>query len=725
MNRRDFIGLLGVCAGSLAGGEFVAFAQPKGASHNIEAPVPISSDGLTDDGRTWNFNKWADQEGWTVPLTFTGAVMGGALWLTFRPAISDPNKIEQPRFQIYGNQSFIHASSVIRSPKGLKLPASEAKKVRMRVLNLSPETDGYIYWRTSENPDKDAGPVRFTMEPGLKQWQEVVCHMDDRWVGTIDQITLAFAITAVRGDIWINHIAIADGMPHAQPLRPDVCSDRVVPQITLPGISQDDFHDAFKVLDENIITDVPVFGFKYPVMGPGGHYGENWWQLDSSLAVSGAKWANQRFAENVMRGFKGVQEQNPDGRIDLWGGSAIRGQVGDASSLPRLLEVAYDVARRTDDKLLRQEIYLMTKRYLDWWLSPVKRDPVTKLITAFFEESLSVTFATRQNTDIMPQTLAPMDTNVAVALGCYRASALARGLGKTEEAKRYMDEFNDIKRSINRYLWNETKQAYYNYNVRESKQLPTLICTTFDPLRMRIAPPKRVNDLIAKLLDPRLFNWGKLPVTTIAMTDNEFVEATGPYDGRQWFGDVWAMRNLPIIAGLEDVGRHELAAELAWATIKAFNGKYTEYLVPSTGEGGGVTRYAWSASLYITAIIEHLFGVDFDRIGGYLRVVPQIPIDLFSKELSLRQLIIPTGGDTRLNLRVKQTAIGKAQVDIGIDGDLPDGNMEILLPSSGNRPVVVTDERGRKLPIVRNPGDLVNVAGIRTPIRSSVRLQFE
>jgi|GEM_PF-772182 len=726
MNRRDFISLLGVCAGYATGGHLIAIAQQKRiksphAATTVEQPIaPADS---PDVLHLWNFSKWADLEGWTVPPTFTGAVMGGALWLRFTPVTSNPAEVEQPGFQIGGGRA-LNTPKIIVSPKGLRIPTSTAKKVRMCILNLSPETDGYIYWRASENPDKTLGPVRFTMESDFKKWQEVVCHMDDRWAGTIDQIMLAFAVTAVRGDMWIEQIAITGGLPTPPPVRPDVCSVRVVPQIVLPGVSQKQFADAFKVLDECLITHVPVFGFTNPVMGPGGGYGENWWQLDSSLAVSGAKWVNQKFAENVMLGFKGVQEQNPDGRIDLYGGSAIRGQVGDDSSLPRLFEMAYDVARRTDDKPLQQEIYIMIARYLDWWLSPVKKDPATGLVTGLFEETFSATFETPQNVDIQPQTLAPTDLNVAVALGCHYASRLASHLGKTESAKQHLKAFGNLKRSINRYLWDDTRHAYYNYDVRERKQLPGLICTTFDPLRLRIAPPRRADDLIPMLLDPRLFNWDKLPVTTIAMTEKDFMEATGTYDGQQWFGDVWAMRNIPIIAGLEDIGKHQLAAELAWATIKAFNGRYTEYLVPSTGAGGGVTRYAWSASLYISAIVEHLFGVDFDRMEGYLRVIPRIPTGLFNKELCLRQLIIPTSGDTRLNLRVKQSAPGEAQVNIKIDGTLPNGCMEILLPNGGAKPKVVTDGNDRKLPLLQDIGGLVDVAGIRVPVCRAIKLQF-
>ena len=66
-----------------------------------------------------------------------------------------------------------------------------------------------------------------------------------------------------------------------------------------------------------------------------------------------------------MRGFAGVQKQNPDGRIDLWGGSTIRGQSADVSSLPRFFEAAYDVARRSIDSSLQYLVYSSMKNYLE------------------------------------------------------------------------------------------------------------------------------------------------------------------------------------------------------------------------------------------------------------------------------------------------------------------------------------------------------------------------
>lgn len=676
--------------------------------------------------KRWDFNRANDTQGWTIPERLTGAAIGGSLWLTIQPKGLTTNQLGDYRYQVWGHQgAYVMTQSELESPRGLEIPACRVKKVRMRIINLSPETDGYLFWRTKEKPGKDAGRVRFTMKPDCKNWQVVLCHVDNKWSGTIDRIRLRFDMLQTRGDIWIDWIEIADGPVRAPLPRPDVCSKNVVPQISIPGISQQDFQDAFNVLDEIMIIEVPVYGFNYPVMAPGGKYGQNWWQIDSSINIAGSKWANQDFAEGVIRGFIGVQSQNPDGRIDLYGLSHLRGQIASVSSLPLYFEYAYDIARRTGDQALREEIYQSMKKYLDWWLTPVKKDGKTGLITGIFEEAMGTEMFRIHHGAQTFQMVAPLDLNVAVALGAYNVRKLAQNLGKNEDAKYYAGIFDQLKDSINRYMWNQEKACYFNYNVKQQKQIPRLMCTTFDTMRLGIASPQQVEKLIEKLLNPALFNWGKLPVTSIAMTEPDYVEAKGTYNGSAWFGDIWALRNMPIIAGLKDVGRHDLAAELAWSTIKAFNANYYEYLVPSTGEGHGVKRYGEPASMYIQALIEHLFGIDYDRTKKRLRIVPHIPAELINQKLSIRNLIIPTAADTRLNMTVIQTDRTTAEIAVDISGKLPEGTMEILLPKPATQISRITDAKGKLTPIIEEAEGLVNVVGTQMPISNSVKLLFE
>ncbi len=94
-----------------------------------------------------------------------------------------------------------------------------------------------------------------------------------------------------------------------------ISMNREIPVINFPGISQADFSDAFHVLNECVVK-VPGYGFSYPFIAPGGHYGGCWWQLDASISLQATKWINQRFSENMLRGFIAVQQ--PDGRIPLY-----------------------------------------------------------------------------------------------------------------------------------------------------------------------------------------------------------------------------------------------------------------------------------------------------------------------------------------------------------------------------------------------------------------------
>ncbi len=630
-----------------------------------------SSGGIDDPKKSkwfWGFDRFNDREGWTLPVILGGTVSGGAIWLTIQTEKTEESGASW-QGQIWGTSP----NYELVSPKGLMIPAAEYNKIVIRLRNLSPETDGFVLWQTTQKPDVDTGSVHFTMKPDCKEWQEVVCHMDGQWKGTIDQIKILPAQMWKRGDIWIDWISVTRGEFKQAGPRPDICSDGVVPQIHLPGISQSDFKDAFMVLDECMVTDVPLHGFNYPFMAPGGAYGSNWWQLDGSLNIAGAKWTNQKFVEDIIRGFAEVQSQNPDGRIDLWGGSTTRGQVADVSSLPRYFEAAYDVARRSDDSVLQKIILESMTKYLEYWFSPAKRDQMTGLITGVFEETFS-------NIHSEVGSLAPIDLNVAVAIGCYNAGRLAEYLGKASEADRLSNDFKQLASSINQYLWNDEDKVYYNYLIHEKKHDRRLICTTFDPLLLGIASPDRVEKLLPVLLNPSVFNWGSRPVTTIARTEPGYVEATGTYDGRGWFGDIWTLRNLPVINGLEDAGKHELAAELTWSTIKTFNANYCEFIVPTTGSGEGVQRYGWSASQYIQAIVENLFGIDYDFLEKRLRIIPHIPKELMKQEIEINNLIIPSKNDLRLDLNIIKQKKRKQDYHY-IEWKITGGNMEICLPT--------------------------------------------
>ena len=201
-------------------------------------------------------------------------------------------------------------------------------------------------------------------------------------------------------------------------------------------------------------------------------------------------------------------------------------------------------------------------------------------------------------------------------------------------------------------------------------------------MRVQIAPKDRRDRLLRRLLDPKQFNWGKRPLTSWAMNDPGFSEAKGDYDGLAWFGDIWALLNMIVVDGLNDSGRPDLAAELNWKTVQEFHNNYFEYLLPSNGQGEGTAGSTWSASLYIGAIIDHLFGIDFDAVGRRVRIAPLIPKELYGKDLAIENVILPNNAATRLSIRINQSSPNRARISVQITGPLPDGDLRIELPGT-------------------------------------------
>jgi hypothetical protein len=678
--------------------------------------------------KIWHFHQNDSSEGWHFPEELGGVVHGGAVWLSFpRPRMMQENRLSLKNPELYS----------IASPGSIGVPSAKAQKLRMRILNLSPETNGELSWNTRERPDVFF-TVPFSVEPYSANWQEVECHLDQvHWEGHLNQIKIKPGLLGMRGDIYIDWIAITGGHPRPSSVKPVVNAPELVPIIEIPGITQADFQMAFDVLNDAIIYEnLPVNGFKYPVVSPGASgegYGSNWWLLDAMLTIPALKWVNPAFCENMVWGVLDVQSQNPDGHIDHYGSTRYRGAPSDVSVLPRCyFEAGNHVAMATTDSGFQEEIYHSLKSYLDWWLTPVKRNEKFGLVTGYHEETFSwpywrdrESFSEKGKEQInFPGEVAQVDLNVSVVMGCEIVADWALKLGRQDEAEKYKTLSHDIQKAINQYMWNEEKEAYYSFDVKGGKQVQSLISYTFDVFRYGIVPPSRIEKLVEKLTNPELFNWGNIPLTTIAKTDPFYVEWTGDYAQQAWDGDVWSMRNMVVIDGLKDIGKNKLAAELNWKTIQIFNANYAEFLEPEKGEGFGVKRYCWTAAQYIQAIVQNLFGIEYSRYEKRLFIFPHIPEELQEQIISIRRLRIPGSNDLRLNLTVDCTLSEKMDIKIEFDGDLPHGRISVMLPENTTKTLKRMNGKTTGLPALKGAENKKNCKELDIPVQKEIVLTF-
>lgn len=104
----------------------------------------------------------------------------------------------------------------------------------------------------------------------------------------------------------------------------------------------------------------------------------------------------------------------------------------------------------------------------------------TGLITAVFEETFIPYLGCAME-------YAAVDTNVEVYVGLIYTAQLAEKLDKLADTEELQKKAENLKSAINTYLWNEKKDAYYPYDVRNGEHIDCLMASTFFPLRMNIA----------------------------------------------------------------------------------------------------------------------------------------------------------------------------------------------------------------------------------------------
>lgn len=414
-------------------------------------------------------------------------------------------------------------------------------------------------------------------------------------------------------------------------------------KIHFPNISQNDFDYAFECLEDCKQSDASDFGFNYPYFTPGGAYGKQWWQLDSSLALSGYKWKDRAFAERALLNF--IESQQDDGRICLWGNDALPKQVAGGnclaqsegvSSLPKIFDVTYHILQGTKDIDLITKAYAMLQKYLDWWYRE-RLDKNSGLITAVFEETFIPYLGKARE-------YAPVDTNVEVYVGLNYTVRLAIQLGKSDDAEALLKKADALKIAINQFLWQEEKGAYYPFDIRTGKHIDCLMASTFYPLRMHIASKRQKDKLLSLLTDNEHFHWHTYPLTSVSKKDPIFQTTLGDYQGNaSWSGNVWTLINEMVIRGLLDSGEKELAAELALKTIQAFNNNYSEFLNPFDGSGHGVSKYAWTASQYLALIIEVIFGICVNADKQEVFISPNLTEGLKQETLSITDVMVFDG----------------------------------------------------------------------------------
>jgi hypothetical protein len=197
-----------------------------------------------------------------------------------------------------------------------------------------------------------------------------------------------------------------------------------------------------------------------------------------------------------------------------------------------------------------------------------------------------------------------LDLNSLYALDSYCLAQLAEFLGYQNDNKKYLQEYEKIKRLINQLLWNENEGFYFDRRW-DGRFSPRKAASNFFPLVARIPDDNQALKILRHLLNPAEF-WGDYVLPTISRDDPAF------NDQQYWRGTIWPPTNYLVYQGLKAYGFDLVAADFAKKSTDLFLRIWKNYqLCPEnfdsrTGEAGGQRYQSWGPLFALIGVEEYL-----------------------------------------------------------------------------------------------------------------------
>jgi glycogen debranching enzyme len=195
---------------------------------------------------------------------------------------------------------------------------------------------------------------------------------------------------------------------------------------------------------------------------------------------------------------------------------------------------------------------------------------------------------------------------------------MAAILGKEAEIARYRREAEELAALINRHMWDEQRQFYFDLTIK-GERVPVKSIAAFWPLLAKVASRSQAEALAAQLKNPRTFNTPHR-VPTLAADEPGF-DPKGGY----WTGAVWVPTDKMVIAGLENYGYTELAREIALnhlrsvvAVFKETGTVWENYAPQRIAPGQPAKRdfVGWTGIGPVAFFIEYAIGLQADALAN-------------------------------------------------------------------------------------------------------------
>lgn len=317
------------------------------------------------------------------------------------------------------------------------------------------------------------------------------------------------------------------------------------------------------------------------------------------------------------------------------------GRVWDSSQPPVGSFLTWKVYQRLQDRALLEWAYPHLKKWHEWWLHDRgdglpwrdgNRDGLLEwgsdrgsrhsvggrgfLYVAKWESGMDDS-PMYDEVEYDPHTytmnLDDVGLNSMYASDAECLAKIADILGKDDDAKKFVSEYEHMKQLIRARLWNEQDGIFENrfWNGEFSKHLSP---TNFYPMLAGVATPEQATRMVEEhLLNPKEF-WGTYVVPSIARNDPTFP------DQFYWRGTIWGPTNYLLYQGVTRYGFDKIAFEIAQKSYDLFmddwkaNQRYNEQYLAWGGYGGGDPHYTWGTLLCLVALEQFIDKTPWDGL---------------------------------------------------------------------------------------------------------------
>lgn len=351
----------------------------------------------------------------------------------------------------------------------------------------------------------------------------------------------------------------------------------VMATITLTGLTKAAVPDTDKARLENLhgrnatgfadlrkqVVKEPNGFIKYPYLIPAGFYSQLWDWDAFFMANHFISRGEPEYMKNWVLTF--AQGIDDDGYVAgcMTKDGPRQAYSGKFAMKPFLSQGAYHYAKATGDWEWIRPIYDRLNKVLDYRRA-TQRDSVSGL---YFWE-----IAMQSGADNNPalnyfkddsRTFLAADASAFQYGELLAQAAIADKLGKTEDAKKLRTEAEEIKTNLNRYLWNDKDECYYNVDRDTRQQYRRIGYSTFVPLMYRMAPEDKGRRMIERYMLDENAMMAPYGFRSLSAADVDYNNRNIIVPFSNWQGPVWGICSYIYSIGLHHYGYDNAIAWMA------------------------------------------------------------------------------------------------------------------------------------------------------------------